>query len=92
MYKRQTQLGVESTGLLLAWRRLARDPSDRDIEREFVAVRARLAIVLLIAIGFILGATCGAVSYAKTGLSGAPVAAALVGALTLWSIWRRRRT
>jgi hypothetical protein len=32
------------------------------------------------------------VSYAKTGLSGAPVAAALVGALTLWSIWRRRRT
>jgi uncharacterized membrane protein YoaK (UPF0700 family) len=87
-----TQLGIESTGLLLAWRRLARGPSDRDNEREFVAVRARLAIVLLIAIGFILGATCGAVSYAKTGLSGAPVAAELVGALTLWSIWRRRRT
>ena len=78
-----TQLGIATTELIL---------SDRDNEREFVAVRARLAIVLLIAIGFILGATCGAVSYAKTGLSGAPVAAALVGALTLWSIWRRRRT
>jgi hypothetical protein len=87
-----TQLGIESTGLLIAWRRLARDPGDRDSELEFAAGRARLFIVLMIAIGFILGATCGAISYAETGLSGAPIAAALVGALTLWSIRRQRRS
>ncbi len=84
-----TQLGIESTGLLLAWRRLARDPGDRDKALEFAAGRVRLVIVLSITIGFILGATCGAISYAATGLSGAPVAAALVGALTLWAVCRR---
>ena len=45
-----TQLGIESTGLLLAWRRLARDPGDRDKALEFAAGRARLVIVLSITI------------------------------------------
>jgi uncharacterized membrane protein YoaK (UPF0700 family) len=85
-----TQLGIETTGLLIAWRRLARDPRDPDHEREFLAGRARLLVVLTIAIGFILGAVCGAIAYAETGLAGAPVAAALVGALTLWSMWQLR--
>jgi uncharacterized membrane protein YoaK (UPF0700 family) len=86
-----TQLGVETTGLIIAWRRRARDPADRDNAREFVAVRTRLAIVLAIAIGFVLGAACGAVAYAKAGLPGAPAAVALVGALTLWAVWREQR-
>jgi uncharacterized membrane protein YoaK (UPF0700 family) len=85
-----TQLGVETAGLLIAWRRRVRDPDDLEGARDFAAGRARLFVVLAIAIGFIFGAVCGAVSYATTGLSGAPVAAALVGALTLWSIWRVR--
>ncbi len=85
-----TQLGIETTQLVIAWRRHARNPNDRDHAHEFVSVRGRLAVVLAIAIGFILGAGCGAVAYAKTGLPGAPLAVALVGALTLWSIWRRR--
>ena len=84
-----TQLGISSTELLLAWRRLARDPGDRDKALEFAAGRAQLAIVLAIAIGFLLGAACGAISYAETGLSGAPLAVALVGALTLWAACRR---
>lgn len=87
-----TQLGIEATALLLAWRRHARDPSDGDDEREFVGVRARLLVVLAIAIGFILGATSGAAAYASAGRCGTPLAVAFVGALTLWAVWRRRRS
>jgi uncharacterized membrane protein YoaK (UPF0700 family) len=86
-----TQLGIETTELFLAWRRYARDPSDPTNEREFLAVRSRLAVVLAIAAGFLLGAACGAVAFAEAGLPGAPLAAALVGGLTLWAAWRQRQ-
>ena len=85
-----TQLGIESSELFLAWRRRARNPADPQSAREFVNVRTRLFIVLAIAIGFILGAACGAVAYATIGLPGTPLAVALVGALTLWAIRRER--
>jgi uncharacterized membrane protein YoaK (UPF0700 family) len=86
-----TQLGIETTELWLAWRRHRRNPADREDERAFVAVRTRLSIVLAIAVGFIVGAVCGAIAYAKTGLPGTPLAVALVGALTVWAVWRGRR-
>lgn len=85
-----TQLGIELSELFLAWRRRARNPADPQSAREFVNVRTRLFIVLAIAIGFILGAACGAVAYARIGLPGTPLAVALVGALTLWAIRRER--
>jgi uncharacterized membrane protein YoaK (UPF0700 family) len=85
-----TQLGIESSELFLAWRRRARNPADPQSAHEFVNVRTRLFIVLAIAIGFILGAACGAVAYARIGLPGTPLAVALVGALTLWAIRRER--
>jgi uncharacterized membrane protein YoaK (UPF0700 family) len=85
-----TQLGIEVNELFLAWRRRARDPADPENAREFANVRMRLSIVLAIATGFILGAISGAVAYAKIGLPGAPVAVVLVGALTLWALWRGR--
>jgi hypothetical protein len=53
-------------------------------------VCARMSIVVAIATGFILGAVSGAVAYAKVGLPGTPVAVVLVGALTLWALWRGR--
>jgi uncharacterized membrane protein YoaK (UPF0700 family) len=91
MTSNMTQLGIETTALIVAWRRHARDPNDQDNARELIAVRTRLGIVLAIAIGFVLGAAFGAVAYAKTGLPGAPLAVVLVGALTLWSVWREHR-
>ncbi len=86
-----TQLGVETTALLLAWRRRARDPHDQENEREFAAVQSRLLTVLTIAIGFVLGAVFGAISYAKAGLAGAPLAVVIVGALTLWAVRREQQ-
>jgi uncharacterized membrane protein YoaK (UPF0700 family) len=85
-----TQLGIETTDLIRAWRRRARDPGNAADVREFVAVRARLLVVLSIATGFVLGAGCGAAAYAVTGLIGAPLAVVLVAALTLWAMRRER--
>jgi uncharacterized membrane protein YoaK (UPF0700 family) len=85
-----TQLGIGTTELLLAWRRRARDPNDPDTRQEFVTVRERLFIVLALAIGFLVGAAGGAVSYAKAGLAGAPLAVVVVAALTLWAVRRER--
>jgi len=89
-----TQLGIETTELVLAWRRRVRDPHDPRSEREFAAVRARLLTVLAIAIGFLAGAGAGAgaLAFAAAGLAGAPLAVVIVGALTLWALVRRRRS
>jgi uncharacterized membrane protein YoaK (UPF0700 family) len=84
-----TQLGIETTALLLAWRRHIHEPADAENAREFNAVRARLFVVLAIAIGFVLGAIAGALIYARVGVPGAPLVVAVVGALTLWAAWRR---
>jgi uncharacterized membrane protein len=47
--------------------------------------------VLAIALGFLIGATAGAVVYARAGLPGAPLAVVIIAALTLWAGWRERR-
>ena len=84
-----TQLGIETTELISAWRRHAREP-DEAHARDLLAVRARLSVVLSITIGFILGAVGGAAAFAKAGLPGVPLAVLLVGALTLWAIRREQ--
>ena len=86
-----TQLGIETTALLLAWRRRARDPGNDETGREFAAVKSRLSVVLSIAAGFLFGAASGAVCYAKAGLAGAPLAVVIVGALSVWAARRERR-
>ena len=85
-----TQIGIETAALLFAWRRYAGNRGDRASALEFAAVRARLMVVLSIAIGFLLGTAVGAVCYARAGLAGAPLAVVIVGALTLWAVWRER--
>jgi uncharacterized membrane protein YoaK (UPF0700 family) len=84
-----TQIGIETTDLVSAWIKCVRAPGDQDNQRELAAVRARLFTVLAIALGFLAGAACGAVSYAKAGLAGAPVAVVIVGALALWMARRQ---
>jgi uncharacterized membrane protein YoaK (UPF0700 family) len=85
-----TQLGIETTELFWVWRRCARDPGSSADARDFIAVRARLSVVLSITVGFVLGAGCGAVAYATIKLTGVPLAVLLVVALTLWAVRRER--
>jgi uncharacterized membrane protein YoaK (UPF0700 family) len=85
-----TQIGVETIDFLAAWLKCGRQPGNREFQRELAFVRARLLTVLAIAFGFLIGAACGAVSYAKAGLAGAPLAVVIVGALALWAVRRER--
>jgi uncharacterized membrane protein YoaK (UPF0700 family) len=86
-----TQLGVETTEIIRAWRRCARAPDDPGAQGDFIAIRARLLVVLSITVGFIVGAFLGAAAYSTAGMTGIPLAVVLLAALTLWAI-RRPRT
>jgi uncharacterized membrane protein YoaK (UPF0700 family) len=59
--------------------------------REFAAVRQRLWLVLSVALGFLVGAAAGAVTFAVTGARGALLAVAIVAALALWALVRERQ-
>lgn len=87
-----TQLGVEVTAIILAWRRCARAPHDIDAVTEFERVRGQLLIVLANAIGFLIGAAAGAIAFATIGLPGAVLAVAIVAALALWAVYRENNT
>jgi uncharacterized membrane protein YoaK (UPF0700 family) len=85
-----TQIGIDTAELFFSWRHYARDRGNEIAREELAAARGRLATVLSIAIGFVLGAVVGAVSYAHSGLAGAPLAVIIVGALTVWALLRER--
>jgi uncharacterized membrane protein YoaK (UPF0700 family) len=80
-----TQLAIEITELITAWRRKARSPTDYHTG-EFAAVRKRLWIVLSVAIGFVVGAATGAIAYATIRLVGILLAPALVAALAVAAV------
>ncbi|HEY2529451.1 MAG TPA: YoaK family protein [Xanthobacteraceae bacterium] len=86
-----TQLSIETTALILAWRRYVREPHTLEGAREFAAVRKRLWLVLSVALGFLVGAAAGAVTFATTGARGALLAVAIVAALALWALVRERQ-
>jgi uncharacterized membrane protein YoaK (UPF0700 family) len=83
-----TQLGIELTEIVLAWRRCARDPGNRALAAEFEAVRTRLCIVLAVAMGFLIGAAAGAIAFATTNVRGALVSVAIDAALAVWAFYR----
>jgi uncharacterized membrane protein YoaK (UPF0700 family) len=85
-----TQLGIEATEIVLAWRKRAREPHNPDAVREFAAVRERLFIVLSVALGFLAGAAAGAVAFAAIGLRGALLAVAIIAMLAFWALVRER--
>jgi uncharacterized membrane protein YoaK (UPF0700 family) len=85
-----TQLGIDTTELLVAWRRQVRAPHDPQHRRALAAARSRLLTVTAIAAGFLLGAVSGAASYARTGLAGTLVAVVIVSVLTIWALARER--
>jgi uncharacterized membrane protein YoaK (UPF0700 family) len=85
-----TQLGIATTEIILAWRRFARSRHDPTAVREFEEVRSQLLLVLSIAIGFLVGAACGAVAFAAVGVGGALFSVTIVAALAVWAFYRER--
>ena len=86
-----TQLGIAATELIMARRRFDHSRHGDTAVREFAQARDRLVTVSAIAGGFLVGAAAGALAFATTGLHGAPVAVAIVGALALWALARQER-
>jgi uncharacterized membrane protein YoaK (UPF0700 family) len=76
-----TQLGIETTEVIKAWRRCARNPGDADAGHEFAVAQRRLQLVLAVATGFIAGGAVGAIAYATIGIVGVWVAAIILTAL-----------
>ena len=85
-----TQLGIETTNLILAWRRYASAPGDGGLAREFAEIKTRLWIVSSVALGFLVGAAAGAMAWAVIGVRGALLAVGIVAALALWALIRER--
>jgi uncharacterized membrane protein YoaK (UPF0700 family) len=83
-----TQLGIETTAIIVAWRRRARQPNNPELIEQFAQARARLAIVLAVASGFLLGAAAGATAFAASSIRGAVLSVAVVAALALWAVYR----
>jgi uncharacterized membrane protein YoaK (UPF0700 family) len=83
-----TQLGIETTEIVLAWRRRARQPHDRQAMEDFAKARERLRIVAAVALGFLAGAAVGAAAFAVTNVRGAMLAVAIVVVLALWTFYR----
>ena len=86
-----TQLGIAATELIMARRRFDHSRHGDTAVREFAQARDRLTTVSAIAGGFLVGAAAGALAFATTGLHGALVTVAIVGALALWALARQER-
>ncbi len=91
MTDNMTQLGIAMTELIMARRRFDRSRYGDAAVRDFAHARERLVTVLAITVGFLAGATAGAVAFATTGLHGTTAAVAIVGALAAWALARQER-
>jgi uncharacterized membrane protein YoaK (UPF0700 family) len=87
-----TQLGIAVTELIVARRRFAHSAHGAAAAHDYEVVREQLLTVLSVAIGFLVGASTGAVAFATTNVRGALLAVAIVAALALWALYRERRT
>jgi uncharacterized membrane protein YoaK (UPF0700 family) len=83
-----TNLGIAVAELIAARRRFSHSTHGAAAIRQYHEVRDQLLLVLSVAVGFLAGATAGAVAFAVIGLPGAIVAVAIVAALALWALVR----
>lgn len=85
-----TLIGIDLAEFLLAWRAKRRAQKDRLAARRYNAVRRRFAAILLITLGFLFGATFGAVIFSIVGWPSLVVPIAIVAALAGWATIHER--
>ena len=78
-----TQLAIETTDFMLAWRRRGSMPAGMKAAGE---ISRRLSKLLPVMLGFLLGTLAGAVAYVRLDLWCVVLAIAIVGALSVWAI------
>jgi uncharacterized membrane protein YoaK (UPF0700 family) len=80
-----TQLAVDAVEIWFARRALRRDPGNRSLSDHAAACRRRLAQVLRLLVGFLLGAASGTVAFAAYGFASGGVAVAATLAIAAWA-------
>jgi uncharacterized membrane protein YoaK (UPF0700 family) len=90
MTNNTTQLAINLTKAMLAWRKRHRMPGDSATTAELAATRQQLFKVLVLVLGFLLGTLAGAIAYVRTGLWCVLTATLLVAGLIVWSLWSKR--
>jgi uncharacterized membrane protein YoaK (UPF0700 family) len=79
-----TQIAIDTAEFFLARRALRRDPAQTEASAELAAARSRLAALLPLAFGFLLGTFVGAVVFTETGVACLWAAAAIIFGLAVW--------
>jgi uncharacterized membrane protein YoaK (UPF0700 family) len=83
-----TQLAIDTTELILAWRwRRGGVPASTKAASEYVEIKRRLNKLWPVMLGFFLGTLAGAVAYVRLDLWCVVFAIAIVGALSVWAIF-----
>lgn len=86
-----TELGVETTELVLAWYRCACEPGDVESGARLAGARKHLSLLLYVIIGFLIGSAAGPTAYVAWGLHGVIAPIVILGALSLWALRRERQ-
>jgi uncharacterized membrane protein YoaK (UPF0700 family) len=84
-----TQIAVDATELVLAWQASRRAPADTTAATSYAAARARIATLLPIMLGFLLGTISGTAAYVTIGVWGLLLPLAMMYGIVAWaSGWR----
>jgi uncharacterized membrane protein YoaK (UPF0700 family) len=84
-----TQIAIDTAEFFLARRALRRDPQQAEAAAQYAATRGRLAALLPLTLGFVLGTFAGAVIFTETGIGCLLVAVVIILALAVWARGRR---
>ena len=80
-----SQLAIDATELVLAWRARRAKPADPAVAAELARARKQLDALWPVALGFLAGTVTGALAYAHFAVWCVPAAVALAGGLALWA-------
>jgi uncharacterized membrane protein YoaK (UPF0700 family) len=84
-----TQVAIDVTELVLAWRACRRAPTDAAMADALERSRARCAGLVPIMLGFLLGTAAGTLAYVTTGLWGLLVPLAIMYGIFAWASARQ---
>src|SRR5215471_13725773 len=80
-----TQIAIDTTELLFAWRARRCAPADAAVAAAYDAARARFGALFAIMLGFLVGTAVGTLAYVATGAWGLLLPLAIMYAIFAWA-------
>jgi uncharacterized membrane protein YoaK (UPF0700 family) len=90
MTTNMTQIAIDTAEFFLARQALRRDPGQTAASAHVAATRRRLAALLPLTLGFLLGTFIGAVVFTETGIGCLSLAVVIILGLAVWARERGR--